>query len=111
MNKSIETTTTLFSKLTSQLLITLVLTTASPLLLAQCVQPDPPTIPSDEEMSPEKMAAIQETVTTYMAEAKNYLNCTRRKKKRDDTIDEMRLVAANYNVLIQFYREYRDSLE
>lgn len=108
MNKNFEITALFPAKLIAQLLLTLMLAMLSPMLLAKCEQPEPPVIPTNEEMSSAKMAAVQDNVEAYMSAAKEYLGCTRRKNKRDATVDEMRLVAANYNVLIQFYREYRD---
>lgn len=75
-------------------------------LQAKCDPAVPPYIPDDPEMSSAEMAEIQEQVQIYMSTAKAYMNCVKRKKKRNQTIDEMRVVAADYNVLIQFYREY-----
>lgn len=71
---------------------------------ASCNKSVIPSIP-ETSISTIEMAAVKADVQTYMAETKQYLNCVKRKKLRNSTIDEMRAVAANYNVLIQIYRE------
>lgn len=75
-------------------------------LHARCELAVPPAIPEDPEMSVAEMAQVKEQVQTYMRKAKSYIGCVKRQRKREKTVTEMRLVAANYNVLIQFYREY-----
>lgn len=83
-----------------------IFTLAAGQLQAKCDPAVPPIIPEDPEISAAAMAQVKEQVQTYMADAKTYIGCVKRKKKRNQAIDEMRVVAADYNVLIQFYREY-----
>lgn len=77
-------------------------------LEAKCVHTEPIVLPESGEMPESDMAKIQVDVQAYMSDAKVYLSCVRGKKRRDRAVDEMREVAANFNVLIHLYREYLD---
>ena len=95
----------------SSLFLLLMLFIGSSQLQASCLQPEAPAIPESEVMSVEEMAEVKKTVETYMEQANKFIKCTKRKKRRNIVIDEMRAVAADYNVLIIFYREYQAKQE
>lgn len=71
---------------------------------AACRMDDPPVIPQTTDVSFEELKAIKASVDTYMDKANHYIGCQRREKKIQAAIDEMKLVAAEYNVLIMLYK-------
>ncbi len=77
---------------------------ASAQLHANCATAERPTIPASVTNA-EEMLSVKQAVESYMAVSNEYLECQKRTKKRNDMIDEMELVAADYNVLIMLYKE------
>lgn len=71
---------------------------------AACKMDDPPVIPQSPDISFEELKAIKASVDSYMESANYYIGCQRREKKIQAAIDEMKLVAADYNVLIMLYK-------
>ena len=76
----------------------------SSMLHARCAPAERPIIPEYTDNATE-MQIVKDAVTAYMEKSKAYIQCQRRNKKRNQAIDEMKLVAADYNVLIALYKE------
>ncbi len=87
-------------------LIVIPMVFASAQLHAACEKTERPTIP-EYTNDPAEMLSIKKSVEAYMAASNKYLDCQKRNKKRNAMIDEMELVAADYNVLIMLYKEER----
>lgn len=71
---------------------------------ARCKMDDAPVIPQTPDISFEELKAIKVAVDSYMDNANHYIGCQRREKKIQAAIDEMKLVAAEYNVLLMLYK-------
>ena len=78
---------------------------ATPGVAYGCRKADPPAIPETADISIEELLALKKKVHAYIESAQHYVVCQHRQKKIDAAIKEMKLVAANYNVLIVLYKE------
>lgn len=72
--------------------------------MARCKMDEAPVIPQTPDITFEELKAIKQSVDAYMDNANHYIGCQRREKKIEDAIQEMKLVAAEYNVLIMLFK-------
>lgn len=95
---------TSLSKLFYSMMISTILVLTSTQSFARCKLDEPPVIPQTPDISFDELKVIKQSVDAYMENANHYIGCQRREKKIQDAIDEMKLVAAEYNVLIMLYK-------
>ena len=103
------------------LFATLLLLTSS-LVSAECTQPALPEIPDGLEVDLATMVEGQQAVKTFMAESDTYLDCLytaaeaaaetdtkeqveARNQKHDSWVDEMELVAEEFNLELRSYKQ------
>ena len=105
------------------LFATLLLLTSS-LVSAECTQPALPEIPDGLEANLATMVEGQQAVKTFMAESDTYLDCLytaaeaaaetdtdteeqveARNQKHDSWVDEMELVAEEFNLELRSYKQ------